>query len=1039
MKRKLTILSVLAAVYLVVSVAPVSAAHVAMVSSHTTASELSNGSLSNADVERSGDAGYVGHDNYRDGLSGRWGFDYGSGSTAYNHGGPAGDGAISGGTWVQSGTNTALELSSGDYVRVPDSNAVGDDLQNGFTITSVVNVSIPDSGDGNTHQIIGKDTDYSLHITGDGELRFDDDDTGGVEFDSGGWDGPTHVAVRVNSRGHTWLYKDGELLGSGDWPATMSSLGSSTDVYIGNRAWVSGAARPLDGRVHDLRIYSEVLTPGEIVRQAEHPNAKLTDSVMERWALDAGTGDTAISDGSTNGALKGGPTWTSGLTGSALSLDGSDDSVNIGNSIRGSYSSFTYVGSFKSTSSGYITSTMDGDGGFRVLLTGDGYVNAGIRSSSDGVTGIGTESGGYNDGNWHTIVFTRSSQDGYLRLYVDGTLVDSAPANTMDAGRNGFIGYSDWFTGYLQGQVDEVRFYQRALSNSSIERVSAHPAAGPEESSSYTSPDHGATYSVKGYTDLTLENATATVTWKTAGGTVLNQSTFSSSGNHTLTWAESGADNVEVVVDFDTSSPDYVARLHGDGVFAATNSPTVDDSSLSPNSTSETVGSLPVTLSASVSDPDFGTVQGDSATVEWYVDGSKRGETTISSNGTTSYELSSVDSGTHDWHVEVTDEDGHTDTSATGSFAMPGELKIYNESAPNSLVDSATVNIQFYGGQDGDAFTVQRSTTDGTIDMSGLPADQEFIVVVNSDGYHNRRIYLESLTEQANVYLLPTSEQAVYNVFRIDDKSGSYPPGETRIIIQRALNKSGNFTWQTVSGDFFGSTNEHKTNLRYNVRYRLIVENDQGQRRMMGPYFATDENNPKVITVSSIVVSPPEGQSYYGTSWIEDDNEDDGQKTLRFAYTDPDEATDSLDLVIHERGNESNVLAEISTDNVGSKWTYSTVLEGNESSTPWVVDWQGQRNGEEIGAALPVGDRGGLPLPMDGEWLTRFGMIALVVVASLSSERMATIGAMGTVAFAGILMITGIWEIPVVLWFAALIIAVGGHALTKAQRGGVVG
>jgi hypothetical protein len=52
---------------------------------------------------------------------------------------------------------------------------------------------------------------------------------------------------------------------------------------------------------------------------------------------------------------------------------------------------------------------------------------------------------------------------------------------------------------------------------------------------------------------------------------------------------------------------------------------------------------------------------------------------------------------------------------------------------------------------------------------------------------------------------------------------------------------------------------------------------------------------------------------------------------------------------------------------------------------------------------------------------------------------MATIGAMGTVAFAGILMITGIWPIPVVLWFAALIIAVGGHALTKAQRGGVVG
>ena len=444
-----------------------------------------------------------------------------------------------------------------------------------------------------------------------------------------------------------------------------------------------------------------------------------------------------------------------------------------------------------------------------------------------------------------------------------------------------------------------------------------------------------------------------------------------------------------------------------------------------------------IEFSAQINDTDFES--GDSAEATLFVDGEKIGTKSVSSNQTVSITHEITTGGGHNFYWRVNDSFSSTVTSSTRTVNIPSELRIFNESAPDTLVDNVTVNIQFYGGEDGDAFTIQRTTSDGIVDMTGLPADQEFIVVANADGFHNRRIYVESLYEQANVFLLPTSSQAVYNVFKIDDKSGAYAPGETRLIIQRGLNRSGNFSWYTVTGDFFGSTNEHKTYLRYNVRYRLIVENDEGQRRMMGPYFATDENNPKVITVSSIVVSPPEGQAYYGTSYIEDETEDDGQKTLRFTYTDPDEKTDSLDLVIHERGNESNVLADVSTDDVGSSWTYSTVLDENESAKSWVVDWQGQRDGEEIGAAVPVGNRGGLPLPMNQEWLTRFGLIALVVVASLSSERMATIGAMGTVAFAGILMITGIWEIPVVLWFAALIIAVGGHALTKAQRGGVVG
>jgi len=459
-----------------------------------------------------------------------------------------------------------------------------------------------------------------------------------------------------------------------------------------------------------------------------------------------------------------------------------------------------------------------------------------------------------------------------------------------------------------------------------------------------------------------------------------------------------------------------------------------------------------------VNDTDFAETSGDDVQVEFYLDGSKFATKNLTANGTVSASTTISVGGSHTWHAEFVDEYGLTsetdaDANTTGyqafSFYSPSELKVYNESSPDELVDNATVNIRFYGGADGDGFTVQRETTNGVVNMSGLPVDQEFVVVAKADGYHNRRIYVESLYDQANVFLLPETSTSVYNVFKVDDKSGSYPPGETRLSIQRALNRSGNFTWYTISGDFFGSTNEHKTYLKYNVRYRLIVENDAGERRMMGPYMATDEDNPKVISISSIIVDPPEGQPYYGTGWVSREdpapNNNVTERTLRFSYSDSANLTESLHLVIHEQGNESNELAEIDVDNVGESWAYTYTLEGeNATDTAWVIDWSGKRGDgdggvNEIGATFPVGQRGGLPIPMDPDWLARFALVALPIIAALASERIATYGAMGTTAFAGVLMITGIWEIPVALWFAALVISVGGHAFTMSSRGSVFG
>jgi len=128
---------------------------------------------------------------------------------------------------------------------------------------------------------------------------------------------------------------------------------------------------------------------------------------------------------------------------------------------------------------------------------------------------------------------------------------------------------------------------------------------------------------------------------------------------------------------------------------------------------------------------------------------------------------------------------------------------------------------------------VERQSTDGTINFTGLPADQPFVALVDAPNYTVRRIYVPNLYEQQNIYLLNESETVVTKIFGYSDYTGNYDADETVLMVQRALNGS----WQTVQGDIIGSTGEYRVQLQQNVRYRLKVLNTRtGQERVLGPY-----------------------------------------------------------------------------------------------------------------------------------------------------------------------------------------------------------
>lgn len=72
---------------------------------------------------------------------------------------------------------------------------------------------------------------------------------------------------------------------------------------------------------------------------------------------------------------------------------------------------------------------------------------------------------------WHHV--TVSSNDGAMVLYVDGVKVDSIKANydTSDSSRITIGGFDRTTSSYMTMKVDNVRFYQRVLSDSEVKEI----------------------------------------------------------------------------------------------------------------------------------------------------------------------------------------------------------------------------------------------------------------------------------------------------------------------------------------------------------------------------------------------------------------------------------------------------------------------------------------------------------------------------------------------------------------------------------------
>jgi len=395
------------------------------------------------------------------------------------------------------------------------------------------------------------------------------------------------------------------------------------------------------------------------------------------------------------------------------------------------------------------------------------------------------------------------------------------------------------------------------------------------------------------------------------------------------------------------------------------------------------------------------------------------------------------DGGTVD--SDIADSDGTVDlTLPSGSNEIrlqksPSRLELRDINTQNLIDENTTIEVQFFGDSD----TIEtRSTTDGTIDMTGLPTDERFSISVDAGGnYSNRQVIVPSIEDQQTIWLLPTdgSVETVEPRFTLSDPTDQFDEDDSEITVLRPININNETQYRAVAGDRVG-INGFDTVLERDQRYRIQVRDPGGDVRQLGELTPTQSEQIN-LQIQEVVFDSE--SNIDGLEWAATYENEGTEDTIKFDYYD-EIGTESLNVTIYERGNKSNNTL-VDQSYIGNVSLSEPVPD---NSTVWVVEWDATRtNGDEISSKrqvsasrLPVDTPG-----LDDKWQNISAMLSLFVVGGLFSRANAQVGAISVASLGGMFWMIG-WLPPSttgLMVAVAILIAVLSYVAR--QKAGVAG
>ena len=241
-------------------------------------------------------------------------------------------------------------------------------------------------------------------------------------------------------------------------------------VGSGGNAWSGNAT--FDDTV-------EVQSTGDVELRRE------VDDYVSHWRMDKGTGNTAYDENETSnndGSFTDGATgnWTSSSKYGdyALDFDGTDDYVDCGNNPSLNITdaitieAWIYAGAWQATTPIVYKDYSDNKIPYGLRINAAGSFHWFSYDGGDLFTAIGG-SMQINTWNFVTVTFDKSLASENAKAYANGVKVSSddytgsLPVN----GANVEIGRYGFGNAYFDGTIDDVRIYNRALSNDEINQT----------------------------------------------------------------------------------------------------------------------------------------------------------------------------------------------------------------------------------------------------------------------------------------------------------------------------------------------------------------------------------------------------------------------------------------------------------------------------------------------------------------------------------------------------------------------------------------